>query len=119
MAQRFEDLPAWQEARKLTRQIYQLTAAASFGGDLGDRIRQAAASSMVNIAACPICDSTAESAQCLQVARRSVAEVQSLLYVALDVGHIGADIFRDHYEQAAVVDALVGELKHSLVQQSK
>ena len=120
MAQRFEDIPAWQEARKLTRQIYQLTATASFAGDsgLGERIRQAAASSMVNIAAGPSCASKGESAQCLQVARRSVAEVQSLLYIALDVGHIGAEVFRNQYEQAARVGALASDLEQSLMGQS-
>jgi four helix bundle protein len=120
LAQRFEDIPAWQEARKLTRQIYQLTATASFAGDsgLGERIRQAAASSMVNIAAGPSCASKGESAQCLQVARRSVAEVQSLLYIALDVGHIGAEVFRNQYEQAARVGALAGDLGQSLVEQN-
>jgi four helix bundle protein len=101
LAQRFEDIPAWQEARKLTRQIYQLTA-----------------TSMVNIAAGPSCASKGESAQCLQVARRSVAEVQSLLYIALDVGHIGAEVFRNQYEQAARVGALAGDLGQSLVEQN-
>lgn len=120
MAQRFEDMPAWQGARKLTAQLYQLTAMASFAKDsgLGEQIRQAAASSMVNIAACPNCASGEESAQCLQLARRSIAEVQSLLYVALDAGHIGADEFRDQYAQAARVSALAGDLEQSLMEQT-
>ena len=115
MAQRFEDIPAWQEARKLTRQIYRLTATASFAGDSGlaEQIRQAAASSMVNIAAAPNCASKGESAQCQQVARRSVAEVRSLLYIALDVGHIGTEIFRNQFEQAARVGALAGDLEQN------
>lgn len=120
MAQRFEDIPAWQEARKLTGQIYQLTATASFVGDSGlaEQIRQAATSSMVSIATCPNCTSKGESAQCLQAARRSIAEVQSLLYIALDAGHIRADEFRDQYAQAARVGVLADDLDQSLVEQN-
>jgi four helix bundle protein len=119
LAQRFEDMPAWQEARKLTGQIYRLTATAAFAKDsgLGEQIRQAAVSSMVNIAAWPNCASGEESAQRLQAAKRSIAEVQSLLYVALDAGHISADVFRDQYAQAARVGVLAGDLEQSLVEQ--
>lgn len=119
MAQRFEDIQAWQEARKLTRQIYALTAAAAFDGDLGlgDQLRSAAASSMVSIAAAPNCATRHALAECLQDARRSVVKVQSLLYVALDVGHISTEAFRTQYEQATRVAALVVDLEQSLVHQ--
>ena len=120
MVQRFEDIPAWQEARQLTRQIYQLTATASFDQDsiLGERIRQAATSSMVSIAAGPGCTSKEESIRCLQAARRSIAEAQSLLYLALDMGHIGADLFREYYEQAARVGTLANELEQYLFEKN-
>ena len=32
---RFEDLQAWQEARKLTQQIYRLTRSGAFARDFG------------------------------------------------------------------------------------
>jgi len=118
LKQRFEDIPAWQEARKLTKQIYALTAAASFDGDLGEQMRRAATSSMRSIAAGPSCATQRAFAQCLYDAHQSVAEVQSLLYVALDLGHIETDAFRTHYEQAARVAALVGDCEQSLVQRN-
>jgi four helix bundle protein len=119
LAQRFEDIPAWQEARKLTRQIHALTAAASFDGHLGlgDQLRSAAASSMVSIAAGPSCATRQALAECLQDARRSVVKVQSLLYIALDVGCVSTEAFRTQYEQAARVAALVSELEQSLAGQ--
>jgi four helix bundle protein len=120
LALRFEDIPAWQEARKLTKQIYALTAAASFEGDrdLGEQMRRAATSSMRSIAAGPSCATQRAFAQCLYEAYQSVAAVQSLLYVALDLGHIETDAFRAHYEQAARVAAQVGDLEQSLVQRN-
>lgn len=50
--QEFEDLIAWQKARELTKQIYQLTAKSLFKEDFGlrDQIRRAAVSVMSNIA---------------------------------------------------------------------
>lgn len=118
MRQRFEDIPAWQEARKLTKQIYALTAAASFDGALGEQMRRAATSSMRSIAAGPSCATQRAFAQCIYDTNQSVAEVQSLLYVALDLGHMETEAFRTHYEQAARVVALVGDLERSLVQRN-
>ena len=49
----------------------------------------------------------------LGIARRSVVEVQSLLYAALDVDHIKEDTFKIHYEQAKKTKALIGGLKNT------
>ncbi len=49
---RFEDIKAWQEARKLVKAIYKLTNLGAFAKDFGlrDQIQRAAVSSMTNIA---------------------------------------------------------------------
>jgi four helix bundle protein len=73
---------------------------------------------MKSIAAGPGCATQRAFAQCLYDATQSVAEVQSLLYVALDLGHIGTEAFRTQYEQAARVAALVGDLEPSLAQRN-
>ncbi|MCI0395815.1 MAG: four helix bundle protein [Chloroflexi bacterium] len=116
LIKRFEDVQAWQEARNLTRQIYRLSSTGSFAHDFGlrDQIRRAAVSSMANIAEGFDCGSTKEFARFLGIARRSVVEVQSLLYVALDAGHIDEDAFTEHYAQATKTKALIGGFLHSL-----
>jgi four helix bundle protein len=50
--EKFEDLIAWQKARKLTKQIYRATSQGKFSSDYGlkDQIRRASISSMSNIA---------------------------------------------------------------------
>ncbi|HEX9028864.1 MAG TPA: four helix bundle protein, partial [Anaerolineales bacterium] len=113
---RFEEIQAWQEARKLTQQIYILTQAGTFARDFGlrDQIQRAAVSTMANIAEGFDCDSSVEFARFLGIARRSAVEVQSLLYAALDVGYIDEETFQSHYAQANKTKALIGGFKHSL-----
>ena len=110
---KFEDLIAWQESRKLVKMIYRLTINGPFSKDFGlrDQIQRASVSVMTNIAEGFDCESTAEFARFLGIARRSAVEVQSLLYAALDVEHINQDDFKTFYEQAQKCKALVGGLK--------
>src|SRR5512145_2909589 len=113
---RFEDIQAWQEARKLVKMIYQLTNSGTLARDFGlrDQIQRAAVSSMANIAEGFDCESKAEFARCLGFARRSAVEVQSLLYAAQDVGYIDQETFEQFYAQTEKAKALIGGLKHSL-----
>ena len=69
---------------------------------------------MTNVAEGFDCDSKREFARFLGIARRSVVEVQSLLYVAADLSYIDASLFGKNYEQARKTKALIGGLKHSL-----
>jgi four helix bundle protein len=114
--QRFEDIRGWQEARKLTQDIYRISGAGQFCRDFGlrDQIRRAAVSVMTNVAEGFDCDSKLEFARFLGIARRSAVEVQSLLYVAQDVGYISEAEFHQQHAQAAKTKGLIGALKHSL-----
>lgn len=116
LVKRFEDLHAWQEARKLTSNIYRQTNVGSFAKDYGlkDQIQRAAVSSMSNTAEGFDCESKIEFARFLGIARRSTAEVQSLLYVAFDVGYLVEADFNSHYQQATKAKALIGGLKRSV-----
>ena len=97
LIERFEDIRAWQEARKLTQQIYALTRNDAFAKDFGlrDQIQRAAVSTMANIAEGFDCDSKVEFGRFLGIARRSTVEVQSLLYTSLDVGYITKEVFQE------------------------
>jgi four helix bundle protein len=121
LIKRFEDIQAWQEARILTRQIYELSEKGPFAKDFGlkGQIQRAATSAMTNIAEGFDYDSNIEFARFLGIARRSAVEVQSLLYVALDAKYITQDALDSHYAQAAKTKALIGGFKHSLTKSSK
>jgi four helix bundle protein len=116
LIKRFEDIIGWQEARKLVKDVYQLTGKGDFAKDFGmrDQIQRAAVSVMTNIAEGFDCDSQAEFARFLGYSRRSAVEVQSLLYAALDIGYINKTTFDTQHQQAEKAKALIGGLKTSL-----
>lgn len=106
---RFEEIRAWQKARELTRAIYHLTSDGPLARDfvLRDQLRRAALSAMTNIAEGFGRRTKADFAHFLDQARGSAVEVQSLLYVALDVAYITQQQFDQHYALAADTISLI------------
>jgi four helix bundle protein len=105
----FEDLKAWQKGRELAGFIYSLTRKQKFSRDFGlsGQIRAAAGSVMHNVAEGFESGYDAEFARFLKLARRSAAEVQSELYLALDTGYITEDELREAYELAVDAKKLI------------
>ncbi len=116
LIKKFEDIIAWQEARKLVADIYRLTSSGALAKDYGlrDQLQRAAVSAMSNIAEGFDCEPRTEFARFLSIARRSAVEVQSLLYAALDISYINEQTFKTEYQQAEKAKALIGGLKKSL-----
>ena len=86
----FEELKIWQEARRLTNTVYDITRQSSFKNDFGfiNQIRRAAVSITSNIAEGYERGGNQEFSQFLSMARGSSGEVRSQLYLALDLGYI-------------------------------
>jgi four helix bundle protein len=86
----FEELKARQKARELAGYVYKLTRQDKFSRDFGlrDQIQRASSSVMHNVAEGLESGSDPEYVRFLKMARRSAGEVQSQLYLALDVGYI-------------------------------
>ena len=108
----FEDLECWQQARELTRLVYNATKDTSFRKDLrlAGQIQAAATSSMANIAEGFIRRSDKEFIQFLFIAMASTAEVQSHLYVALDQEYIHQESFQEIYGQANKTGMIISGL---------
>ncbi len=83
---RFEELVAWQKARQLTGQVYQVTGNKALNRDysLARQMQRAAVSIMSNIAEGFERGSQKEFYHFLSISRGSCAELRSQLYVALD-----------------------------------
>ena len=99
---RFEDIMAWQESRALVKSIYGLIGRSkNFQNDLRFRsqITNAAISVMSNIAEGFARKSNKEFKQFLFIAKGSISEVQSQLYVAWDLGYIKEEEFQKAYAQ--------------------
>ena len=86
---RFEDLTAWQKAKTLAREIYQITRQGDFAKDFGlsGQIQRAAVSAMSNIAEGFERGRQGEFRHFLSIAKASCAEVRFQLYLAFDVGY--------------------------------
>ena len=106
----FEDIQAWKKCRKLAKTIYQQTSYGSFSQDFGlrDQIRRAAVSAMSNIAEGFERGGNKEFHQFLSMAKGSVGEVRSQLYVALDVGYLEQKDFNRLFVLADEAGRLIG-----------
>ena len=113
-AEKFEDLEAWQLARSLVSKVYATTRSGAFAKDYGlrDQIRRAAVSVMSNIAEGFDRRTDCSFQSFLVIARGSVGEVRSQLYVALDQQFIDQRQFDDM--QRDVVR--IGKMLTSLLQ---
>jgi four helix bundle protein len=117
--EKFEDLIAWQKARELTRNIYQVTTQGNFSRDFGlrDQIRRASVSIMSNIAEGFERAGRSEFHQFLVIAKGSCAELRSQLYVSLDVGHIDLATFQTPDALAMETSRVIGGLRAAVYKQ--
>ena len=114
--QSFEDIEAWQKARTLTKTIYSLSQQGAFSKDFGlkDQIRRASVSIMSNIAEGFQRSGTGEFIQFLSIAKGSVGEVKSQLFVALDQQYIDQKGFDEVVIMATEVEKVIAGLMHYL-----
>jgi len=116
--EKFEDLIVWQKAHELAIGIYGLTSREPFCRDFGlrDQIQRAAVSVMSNIAEGFERYSRPEFRQFLSVARGSVAEVRSQLYLARSLQYVDEEDFDRIYSLCKDISNLTGALRKSLKQ---
>ncbi len=105
----FEEIQAWQKARELSRLVYGLTSAEAVVRDfaLCDQIRRSSISVMSNIAEGFGRSGNREFLQFLYIARGSLAEVKSQLYVMLDVSYVSQKQFDLAYALASEAETLL------------
>ena len=114
--QSFEEIDAWKIARKLTKEIYEVSKRGAFAKDfeLRGQIRKASVSIMSNIAEGFERDGKREFIQFLSVAKGSSGEVKSQLYVALDQDYIDEETFDRLYSMATEAGRKIGGLMNYL-----
>ena len=118
---RFEDLQCWQEARELTRQLYEVinqNPAWNKNLLLCGQIQSASGSVMANIAEGFACRSGEEFAQFLSIALSAAAELQSHLHIAADQGYLPKEAFDAIYGQAdRTIRVISGLIKYLRTQE--
>lgn len=113
---RFEDLIAWQRARHLAGEVYSLTREEPFRRDFGlsGQIQRAAVSGMANTAEGFEKNRNAEFGRYLDIARGSVAEVRSHLYIASDIGYVSPAWLEELLKLVDDTGKVLAGLRHSV-----
>lgn len=113
---RFEDLEAWQEARKLVKMVYDAirnNKDLSFDLRFSGQFSSAAVSTMSNIAEGFARETDKEFARGFCISKASAAEVQSLSYAAYDQNYLTESKRQEIYDQAERVSRLTsGMIKY-------
>jgi four helix bundle protein len=116
VARRFEDLIFWQKSRELTKLIYAATRKSDFRKDFGlkEQIQRSCVSVMSNVAEGFGRGGNSEFIQFLFVAKGSLSEVKSQLYVGLDLDYIANSEFKKAYEMTEEISRLINSFIKSL-----
>lgn len=120
MVQDFEDLRIYQQARKLSKQVYDITRQGEFRFDnrFVQQIRASSGSVMDNIAEGFERQGNKEFKQFLYVAKGSCGEVRSQLNRAVDVGFINQETYHQMYNDCKVLSAGILHFIQSMNQSS-
>jgi four helix bundle protein len=116
----FDEIIAWQKARELTKIIYLISATSKFDKDfsLKDQIRRSSVSVMANIAEGYDRRGDKEFIRFLNIAKGSLSEVKSHLFVAFDIEYIAQDKLDNLFllidEIAKLISGLIKYLKTNL-----
>lgn len=118
---RFEDIESWQIGRGLCRLIYEAVKKEKFSKDYGlkEQICRAAVSIVANIAEGFDAGSKAEFIRFLIYAQRSVSELQSELYIALDQTYLTESEFSEIYALSEKARSKIGAFIKYLKQVTK
>ena len=113
-ARRFEDLIAWQKARKL--RVYEVTGNGHFARDFGlrDQVRRSSVSITADIAEGFGRARQSEFNQFLSITKSSCAELRSHLYIARDAKYVDAVMFNDLMSLAQEAFLVLGGLRSAV-----
>ena len=113
---RFEDLLAWQEARALSKAVWEATHPTDRRIDYGlmDQLCRAARSVMANIAEGFEKNGRKEFAHGLTIAKGSCGEVRSFLHGAEDEGNLAPEVASALRQKAELVSRLLHGLREGV-----
>jgi len=110
---RFEDIIAWQKAKKLTLLVYKLL---NKHNDFGykNQIQRAAVSVMNNIAEGYERQTNKEFRQFLYISKGSCGEVRSMLHLAKELNVINGEEFDEVFELSEEISKILSGLIKTL-----
>jgi four helix bundle protein len=108
----FRDLRVWKEAKQLAVEIYTITQQGSFAHDpaLRDQIRRSAVSIPSNLAESDERQSNREAVRFFYIAKGSLAELQTQLEIAREIGYLDAGIHSKLDLKCSTLGKMLGSL---------
>ena len=105
---KFEDLEIWQLARKLAKDVFDLTQTFRTEFRLVDQMKASSRRMMENIAEGFDRDSRLEFINFLSIAKGSCGELKSQLYYCFDCRIIQENVFQNFYDRTEDISARIG-----------
>ncbi len=108
----FEEIQAWQKARELNFEIYEISSNGLFNKDydLKGQIRRSCISISSNIAEGFERETVKEFIRFLYVAKASAGEFRSQLYLAKDLGYLKNEDFERLYLKVGEISKMISGL---------
>lgn len=108
----FQELKVWQLGKELAVSIYKITNTGKFKSDFGliDQIRRSAVSIPSNIAEGDERGTNKEAVRFLYIAKGSLAELQTQLIVAHEIGYIDLEVLKEMDERCQSLGKMLGSL---------
>jgi four helix bundle protein len=112
----FEDLTVWQEAHKLTLEIYKLTAKFPAAEKYGivSQLRRSSSAVPANVAEGFGRATTKELLRCLQIARGELEETRYFAILSRDLGYVTGQEYESLGQQCSSVCRMLNALGSSL-----
>lgn len=113
---RFEELECWQKAKNVAVRVYEVSNDGEFGRDFGlrDQVRRAAVSIASNIAEGKERGTVPEFIRYLHMARGSAGELKTQLIIAVEIGYLDRERFKDLRQDVHHLSAMIGALIKTL-----
>lgn len=117
----FKELNVWQKSRSFSKSIYSATAGFPKEEQFGiiSQLRRASVSISANIAEGAGRSSDRDMCRFLDIALGSAFEVESLLYLSLDLGFLTEDEFKLLNEQVLEIGKMVSSFNQTLVEKQQ
>ena len=108
----FRELKVWQLSKALAVDVYRITQTEPFRKDfsLKDQIRRAAVSIPSNIAEGDERGSNREAVRFFYIAKGSLAELQTQLEIAYEIGYVKKEIVESLENKCVTIGKMLGSL---------
>ncbi|CAM3522475.1 four helix bundle protein [Shewanella violacea] len=110
----FENLDVWKRSARLSAEIYKATASLKDFG-FRDQLTRSGLSVPSNIAEGMSRDSIKEQKRFLDIARPSLSEARTQIYIGIDIGYLPKQQGHEWLVETRELSAMINSLKNKII----